>query len=114
MPTGSPASPPYHAAMDPFGDTTHPSHTAAPVADIFSLPRAIRDDIYRRVLVVGHPILVFQETGSPMVEHFAPDKPRRWLALLCASRKVCDEAVVILYCASHFCFMDTAQHQANL
>ncbi len=94
--------------MDP------PPGDTAPVVDILSLPRAVRDDIYRRVLVVRHPIFVFQETGSSVVESFAPDKPRRWHALRHVSHKVCDEAREILYGANHFSFMDTAQHQASL
>ncbi|KAL7954614.1 hypothetical protein V8C34DRAFT_317123 [Trichoderma compactum] len=45
------------------------------------LPERVRYDIYKRVLVIAHPIYLFQDSGS-RVERFAPDMPIRWLALL--------------------------------
>ena len=82
--------------------------------DIFSLPRVARDDIYRRVLTLGHPIYLFQETGSSVVAIFAPDRPVYWLALLHTNQKVYHEARTILYRLNHFSFMDTTQRQATL
>lgn len=90
------------------------SHTSSPLFGFFSLPRKPRDDIYRRVLVVAHPLYIFQQTGSEMVEMFAPERPVRWLALLSTNRQVREEASAVLYGLNHFTFMDTTRHQANL
>jgi hypothetical protein len=62
--------------MDPEGKKTHSSprfeigkgvllQRASVVAiGLFSLPVGIRNNIYRRVLVVPYPLYLFQETGS--------------------------------------------------
>lgn len=81
---------------------------------IFSLPGKIRRNIYARVLVVAHPLFLLQDTGSQVVETFAPEKPFRWLALLRTNRQVHDEASAVLYGLNHFTFMDTTQHQGDL
>ncbi|KUJ20605.1 uncharacterized protein LY89DRAFT_695211 [Mollisia scopiformis] len=101
--------------MDPSKTSSiHTSHTASPLFGIFSLPRKVRDDIYRRVLVVAHPLYLFQQTGSEVVEIFAPERPVRWLALLYTNRQVHEEAGAVVYGLNHFMFMDTTRHQANL
>jgi len=92
----------------------HTSHTASPLFGIFSLPRKVRDDIYRRVLFVAHPLYLFQQTGSEVVEIFAPERRVRWLALLYTNRQVHEEASAVLYGLNHFTFMDTTRHQGNL
>ncbi|KAG4414947.1 hypothetical protein IFR04_011924 [Cadophora malorum] len=79
-----------------------------------SLPDKIRMNIYKRVLVVAHPLYLFQDAGSQMVESFAPERPSRWLALLYANRQVHDEASIVLYGSNHFTFMDTAHRQGGL
>ncbi|KND92703.1 hypothetical protein TOPH_02747 [Tolypocladium ophioglossoides CBS 100239] len=66
---------------------TSASRTATPVINFFSLPHAARTGIYRRVLVVTHPLYLFQHTGSQRVEIFAPGRPVRWLALLYTNRQ---------------------------
>jgi len=81
---------------------------------IFRLPVDIRNNIYRRVLVVPHPLYLFQDTGSQVVETFAPDRPFRWLALLHTNRQIHDEARAVLYGSNHFHFMDTTQRQGGL
>jgi hypothetical protein len=78
------------------------------------LPGDIRNDIYKRVLVVAHPLFLFQDTGSQVVETFAPERPVRWLALLYTNRQVHDETSAVLYGLNHFTFMDTTQHQGGL
>lgn len=100
--------------MDSPRRTTHPSHAASSVINLFRLPRIVRDTIYRRVLAVRHPIYLFQETVSSVVEAFAPGKPRRWLALLHTNRTIYDEAKIILYGLNHFSFIDTVQNQGGL
>jgi hypothetical protein len=80
----------------------------------FSLPQQVRNDIYRRVLVVAHPLYLFQDTGSQEAELFAPDRPFRWLALLYTNRQVHIEASAVLYGLNHFTFMNTIRSQANL
>ena len=83
-------------------------------ASFFSLPGDIRNNIYRRVLVVPHPLFLFQDTGSQVVETFAPDRPFRWPALLYINRQVHDEARVVLYGLNHFTLVETTQHQGVL
>lgn len=46
----------------------------------------IRNKSYRRMLVVAHPVFLFQDAGS-RVETFAPDRPFRWLSLLYTNRQ---------------------------
>ena len=84
------------------------------VMDIFSLPRVVRNDIYQGVLALGHPIYLFQYTGSSAVAIFAPDRPVHWLALLYTNQKVYSEARAVLYGLNHFGFVDTARCQASL
>lgn len=89
------------------------SQGTSPAINLFSLPRKIRNIIYRRVLVVLHPLFLFQDTGS-RVETFAPEMPPRWLALLYTNRQVYDEASTVLYGSNRFTFVDATQHQHEL
>lgn len=82
--------------------------------NIFSLPVEIRENIYRRVLIVRHPLFLFQDPGSQVVETFGPERPFRWLALLYTNRQVHDEATTVLYGLNTFTFMDTTGQQASL
>ncbi|KAH7019804.1 hypothetical protein EDB80DRAFT_208107 [Ilyonectria destructans] len=77
------------------------------------LPKKIRQDIYKRVLLMGHSIFLFQDRGS-RVETFAPDKPRRWLALLHVNQQVSVEARAVLYGMHRFVLVDTTQQQVGL
>ncbi|KAK3376806.1 hypothetical protein B0T24DRAFT_619748 [Lasiosphaeria ovina] len=73
------------------------------------LPRNVRDNIYRRVLVVPHPLYLYTQGTSDKVELFAPDRPARWLALLYTSRAIHDQAVETLYGSHQFVLVDTAR-----
>ncbi|KAF7877701.1 hypothetical protein EAF04_001372 [Stromatinia cepivora] len=90
------------------------SITTSPPSGFLSLPRKVRDDIYQRLLIVAHPLYLFQEKGAEAVEMFAPDRPVRWLALLYTNRQIHEEACAVLYQLNNFTFMNTTQHQANL
>ncbi len=91
-----------------------PSQSTSPAtAGFCSLPREIRENIYKAVLIVDHPLYLFGGPGS-RVESFAPDKPFRWLALLYMNRQIYNEARVVLYNMNSFTLMDTTQHQADL
>ncbi|KAH7175805.1 hypothetical protein EDB81DRAFT_896492 [Dactylonectria macrodidyma] len=90
------------------------SRPATPRAtSIFDLPEGIRSDIYQRVLVVRHPIYLFQEKRS-RVETFAPDRPTQWLALLHVSQQVCNEARAVLYGMNRFVLVDETPQQVGL
>ncbi|KAF4512782.1 hypothetical protein G6O67_000121 [Ophiocordyceps sinensis] len=60
---------------------------ASPANSLLGLPRAVRTEIYQRVLAVGHPLYLFQDTGCRRVDVFAPDRPAQWLALLLTNRQ---------------------------
>ncbi|KAL2861004.1 uncharacterized protein BJX67DRAFT_317160 [Aspergillus lucknowensis] len=93
-----------------------PSRPTASVASSFlSLPIAIRNDIYTRVLALPHPVYLFQDPGS-RVESFAPERPRRWLALLYTNQQISKEASAVLYGVNHFTLEETGplQHQGSL
>ena len=79
----------------------------------FSLPREIRDRIYKTVLIVAHPIFLFQDAG-PRVETFAPERPFRWLSLLYTNRQMHSEAVPVLYGMNSFSLVDTTPQQVDL
>lgn len=61
-----------------------------------------------------HSLFLFQDTGSRVIQTFAPEKPSRWLALLYTNRQIHDEATAVLYGFNDFTFMDTTQHQGSL
>ncbi|QYT01013.1 hypothetical protein H0G86_008069 [Trichoderma simmonsii] len=77
------------------------------------LPERVRYDIYKRVLVIAHPIYLFQDNGS-RVETFSPDIPIRWLALLHSNGQIYREARAVLYSMNRFTLVDTTQQQAGL
>ena len=81
---------------------------------LLSLPRNIRDDIFKRVLVVRHPLYLFQDKYSAVVETFGPEIPVRWLALLYTNRQVHDEASAVLYGLNRFTLVDTTRQQVRL
>ncbi|KFY93586.1 hypothetical protein V498_04341 [Pseudogymnoascus sp. VKM F-4517 (FW-2822)] len=81
---------------------------------LLSLPRNIRDDIFKRVLVVRHPLYLFQDKYSAVVETFGPEIPVRWLALLYTNRQVHDEASAVLYGLNRFILVDTTPQQVRL
>jgi len=88
--------------------------TTPATISLFSLPRKIRNIIYRKVLVVRHPLYLFQDHPGFPVETFAPEKPRRWLALLYVNRQIHDEASAVLYRSNQFIFVDMTRHQFGL
>jgi hypothetical protein len=52
-----------------------PQRTGSVLINFLSLSRNIRNNIYRRGLVVAHPLYLFQGTGSQVVDSFAPENP---------------------------------------
>ena len=88
-----------------------PPNSAA--SALLRFPVKIRNKIYKEVLVVAHPIYLFQDPGCP-VETFAPDRPRRWLALLHVNRQMRSEASVIVYGMNNFTLVRTPREPAGL
>ena len=82
--------------------------------DFLALPRKIRDEVYRSLFGLSHPIFLFQDVGSEIVESFAPERPFQWLALLYTNRLLYDEARTVLYSFNTFYLEDTTRHQNNL
>ncbi|KAF2440433.1 hypothetical protein P171DRAFT_435226 [Karstenula rhodostoma CBS 690.94] len=90
------------------------SESASPTAvNFLALPIGIRKKIYKRVLLVSHPLYLSQEPGS-RVETFAPEKPNRWLAILYTNRQIYHEASAALYGTNHFQLVDTTEQQVHL
>ncbi|KAH8695690.1 hypothetical protein BGW36DRAFT_299234 [Talaromyces proteolyticus] len=85
------------------------SQTASAFVGFLGLPIEIRNNIYKQVLVVPHPLYIFQDSGS-RVEMFAPEIPCRWLALLYTNKQISDEARAVLYGNNHFTLMETTNH----
>ncbi|KAK0642065.1 hypothetical protein B0T16DRAFT_381231 [Cercophora newfieldiana] len=82
---------------------------------ILRLPREVRDEIYKRVLVISSPLHLFAEgEASDKVEVFAPGKPAQWLALLHTNRQLHSEASETLYGSHKFVMVDTTSAQAKL
>lgn len=79
----------------------------------FGLPAKVRQRIYESVLILAHPIYLFQGQGS-QVEVFAPEKPRKWLALFQTSRQMHKEASAVLYGSNIFNLVDTTEKQPDL
>ena len=88
------------------------SKISAP-ANFLGLPNEIRNRIYKRVLIILHPLYLFQEPGSP-VETFAPDRPLQWLALLYTNRQIYVEASAVLYAINRFHFVDITRQQVGV
>ena len=95
----------------PENRSSQPAGSAG--TSFFSLPRGIRNKIYQRVLIVPHPVVLFQDAGS-RVETFAPDRPVRWLSLLYINRQMHSEAIPILYGMNNFCLLDSTPQQVYL
>lgn len=77
------------------------------------LPSPVREGIYKHVLIVKHPIYLFQDFGR-RVEAFAPDKPKWWIALLHTNRQISSEAKTVLYGNNNFHLMDNPQKHGAL
>jgi hypothetical protein len=60
-----------------IGKGVLPQRTRSVPVSFCSLPDDTSRNIYARVLVVAHPIFLFQDTGSQVVQTFAPEKPFR-------------------------------------
>lgn len=80
-----------------------------------SLPIETRNNVYKRVLAMPHPLYLFQDVGGP-VETFAPDKPYRWSALLYTNQQISNEAKAFLYGTNNFVLqeVETIQQQGTL
>lgn len=87
--------------------------TSSATVNFLDLPIEVRNRIYEIVLVILHPLYLFQEPGSP-VETFAPDRPLQWLALLHTNRQIYVEASAVLYAINHFHFVDITQRQVGV
>ncbi|RSL73988.1 hypothetical protein CEP53_000603 [Fusarium sp. AF-6] len=81
--------------------------------DFWTYLGTVRDGIYKHVLTVEHPVHLFQDFG-PRVEAFAPDKPKRWIALLYTNRQISSEAKAVLYANNNFHLMDNPQKHSAL
>ncbi|KAK5936496.1 hypothetical protein PMZ80_011263 [Knufia obscura] len=83
------------------------------MVNFLSLPTEIRNKIYEQVLVIPHPLYLFQEPGFS-VDTFAPDKPFQWPALLYTNRQIHGEASAVLYGMNHFHFVDITAQQVDV
>lgn len=104
------------SASDATGSQAATTQCPGPVSrtiGFFSLPRKIRDNIYKEVLRVRHPIYLFQD-GSSRVETFGPERPLRWLELLKVNRQMNTEASEVLFKANHFTLLDERMPQDQL
>ncbi|CAH0025648.1 unnamed protein product [Clonostachys rhizophaga] len=79
----------------------------------FGLPAKVHQRIYESVLILAHPIYLFHGQGS-QVEVFAPEKPRKWLALFQTCRQMHKEASAVLYGSNIFNLVDTTEKQPDL
>lgn len=86
---------------------------ASTTIGLSSLPREVRKRIYRQVLTLAQPLLLFQDGGS-RVEAFVPGKPRQWLALLHANQQINKDASAVLYSSNRFILVDTTRKQVDL
>jgi hypothetical protein len=94
--------------------TSHSAQSAgSATVNFVDLPEPIRNKIYTSVLVVLHPLYLFQEPGT-RVETFAPDRPKQWLALIYTNRQISREASAALYGVNHFHLIDDTQQQVYL
>ena len=74
---------------------------------MFNLPVEIRRIIYKLVLAVNTPLYLFGE--GTRVRSFAPELPRRWLALLHTNRQISREASAVVYSSNRFTLVDATQ-----
>lgn len=82
-------------------------------SNILRLPREVRDNIYRMVFYVAHPLYLFQDTDS-QIEVFGPERPPQWLALLHVNRQIHAEAAESLFGTVHFVLLDEKRAQGCL
>ncbi|KAB8212931.1 hypothetical protein BDV33DRAFT_210697 [Aspergillus novoparasiticus] len=87
--------------------------TSSAHAGLLSLPIELRNDIYRQVLAVPHPLFLFQDSGCP-IESFAPERPNQWLALLYTNRQISEEAKAVLYSSNKFALEEATKRQGSL
>lgn len=80
---------------------------------LLSLPEGARKQIFELVLKLRHPIFLFQDADT-RVEAFAPERPRRWLALLYSSRRVYQEAAAVLYRRNTYYLLDEGMRGPEL
>ncbi|KAF2416554.1 hypothetical protein EJ08DRAFT_99122 [Tothia fuscella] len=94
--------------------STTPSHSVqsahSVAVDFLNLPEVARNKVYSNVLLIPHPLYIFQDNGSKL-ESFAPDKPTRWLAILYTNRQISHEASAALYAVNCFHLVDITQQQ---
>lgn len=98
--------------MDPRQKGDPDAKRSTPVS-FLDLPRWVRDNIYQKLLVLAHPIHIFQEPNS-QIESFAPDRPVYWLALLQTNRQIYTESKAVLYGMNQFHLEDITPRQADL
>ncbi|KAI1845893.1 hypothetical protein JX266_007980 [Neoarthrinium moseri] len=102
------------AGTPPSVEKTGPRHRPL-FANLLSIPREIRHDLYQRLLVARQPLFLFLDNRDPRsVEMFAPGKPFQALAIICTNRQIHAEAAAVLYGLNHFIFLDNARHQVEL
>jgi len=87
--------------------------TRSTPVSFLNLPRGVRNNIYARLLVLQHPLHIFQEPNS-VVESFAPGRPLRWLALLHTNRQVSKESRAALYGLNQFHLEEITPLQTEL
>jgi hypothetical protein len=91
--------------------STAPLNSAASGTFKFlDLPEQVRDKIYGILLVVPHPLILFQGFES-RVEVFAPDRPASWLSPVYTNRQIALEACATLYGWNRFCLEDTTEER---
>lgn len=87
--------------------------TRTTTANFLDLPKGVRSNIYKRLLILRNPLYIFREPNSH-IESFAPDKPLRWLALLYTNRQIHMESSAVLYGMNQFHLVDITPLQADL
>lgn len=92
---------------------TNSEKRGSPLDAFFRLPVEIRDEIYKLILAVPHPLFIFQDPGT-QIECFAPGRPYRWRSLLYTNRRLSNEARAALFRVNSFSLMATPQHPTRL
>ena len=96
------------------GQKRDPTLTRSTPVSFLDLPRRVRNNIYKRLLVLRHPLYIFQEQKNSPIESFAPERPFRWLALLRTNRQIHIESSAVLYGMNQFHLEDITPLQADL
>jgi hypothetical protein len=104
---------PQRRAASPMPPFHSPRSASSAMINFLDLPVRIRNAIYERVLIVPHPLYLFQEPSS-WVEIFAPETRSHWLALLYTNRQIHHEANSALYETNQFHFVDITQQQLGV